>query len=538
MSVESYIERIEECAFLAGLSDADLLPALSETLSGTAAQWFRSNRHKFQSWEEFCRMARKTFGMDQYTYQQLLEQIRKRTQGRNERVAQYIIGLQSTLDKLRPQLAIQTQLDYLHGGMLPELQKMVRRKTLRSIDDLFDEAVEAENTILRAEQYRAPTQDETVWPELRYQADRNEPRYKLAAMPDHKDEITALIKSQIEVTQLLANSIKESEKRQAEALQQISRSITQLQKEKRNPAGKPDGQGNDTQKKEFEKNAQSTKNTGDDTAGQSSSTNSKTKKTKEIRCFGCGAPNVFRKNCPRMETEPIQQKLEEMVAQLTTQCARNPNWTAMQLCKDMAKSIPMFVEFFTEKRHGKATVEEIYRQAENPPPREARGQTGNPSGEKQATTAEDQWAEIEAEFEKLWRKDDQLEKMLAGTFDKFHRFEAEWGEEAAQYSAPHRRNVQDWKDERKAIREFREEREKKRRMQDEIAARAKAELKAKRDAMEKIRKERDLRDAELRKLQEEAQEAEERLERAQAIEVLGSIRACFPLQLPRGAQCL
>uniref|UniRef100_A0ABD2WK19 Uncharacterized protein n=1 Tax=Trichogramma kaykai TaxID=54128 RepID=A0ABD2WK19_9HYME len=47
MSVESYIERIEESAFLAGLSDADLLPALSETLSGTAAQWFRSNRHRF-----------------------------------------------------------------------------------------------------------------------------------------------------------------------------------------------------------------------------------------------------------------------------------------------------------------------------------------------------------------------------------------------------------------------------------------------------------------------------------------------------------
>ncbi|CAB0040890.1 unnamed protein product [Trichogramma brassicae] len=89
MSVESYIERIEECAFLAGLSDADLLPALSETLSGTAAQWFRSNRHKFQSWEEFCRMARKTFGMDQYTYQQLLEQIRKNTRPERKSSAIY-----------------------------------------------------------------------------------------------------------------------------------------------------------------------------------------------------------------------------------------------------------------------------------------------------------------------------------------------------------------------------------------------------------------------------------------------------------------
>uniref|UniRef100_A0ABD2W965 CCHC-type domain-containing protein n=1 Tax=Trichogramma kaykai TaxID=54128 RepID=A0ABD2W965_9HYME len=234
-------------------------------------------------------MARKTFGMDQYTYQQLLEQIRRRTQGRNEKVAQYIIDLQSTLNKLRPQLDIQTQLDYLHGGMLPELQKMVRRKCLRFVDDLFDEAVEAENTIIRAEQYRAPIQDETVWPELRYQADKNESSYKLAAMPDHKEEITSLIKSQIEVTQLLTNSIRESEKRQAEALQQISKSITELQMQKVGFAGKPEGQ----------KNAQPPKNAEHNPTKQPSSMNSKSKKTKEIYCYGCGAQNVFKKNCPK-----------------------------------------------------------------------------------------------------------------------------------------------------------------------------------------------------------------------------------------------
>ncbi|CAB0041169.1 unnamed protein product [Trichogramma brassicae] len=988
MSVESYIERIEECAFLAGLSDADLLPALSETLSGTAAQWFRSNRHKFQSWEEFCRMARKTFGMDQYTYQQLLEQIRRRTQGRNERVAQYIIGLQSTLDKLRPQLAIQTQLDYLHGGMLPELQKMVRRKTLRSIDDLFDEAVEAENTILRAEQYRAPTQDETVsatrntipdeknttqgssgkgsvqgqleghwWikaqvgnheirnfydtgasrttmnsiamqfarecerkitpirgrmtqcangsmsivtayvelpftvggitrdirvdlmPDLwtdcvvganfikTFQARHNpttnqciigpnnipvpmefvpvgpvtSPKIAAAGLGEMTqrereqlekllDEIlqpktgplshTNLIEHSInikegtkpikqryypvseklkeelhqQVRDLLENDIIETsssgwsspivmvkksndknladddERKMKLVVQREQRPVVlrechdeptaahlgrektydrlaeryfwpkmytdvadyvrkcktcqQIKVEQRTKKGlmghrviprpwhtvaadvagpfprsnsgfeymlifedlfskwvecipirqangktilkylkerivlrygpptilqtdngtefrntliddylketnighyfnpgyypqvnpvertnrtyktmikayiddnhrewdeklpeitfayntakqsstgmspaeliygrKPEQPGSfrrevelegqdqeqdealqawkihldklpekhetaaENMKKANEKQAKyynANRRKTDFEVGEKVwkinkvlSDASKARSSKLARNFAGPFTITEKIGENTMETEPIQQKLEEMVAQLTTQCARNPNWTAMQLCKDMV-----------------ATVEEIYRQAENPPPREARGQTGNPSGEKQATTAEDQWAEIEAEFEKLWRKDDQLEKMLAGTFDKFHRFEAEWGEEAAQYSAPHRRNVQDWKDERKAIREFREEREKKRRMQDETAARAKAELKAKRDAMEKIRKERDLRDAELRKLQAEAQEAEERLERAQAIEVLGSIRACFRCNYP------
>ncbi|CAB0041769.1 unnamed protein product [Trichogramma brassicae] len=246
-----------------------------------------------------------------------------------------------------------------------------------------------------------------------------------------------------------------------------------------------------------------------------------------------------------MEAEPVQQKLEEMIAQLTTQCARHPEWTAIQLCKDMAKGVPSFVKFFMEKKESEASIEEIHGQGimpeypgqeKFPPTRGNRSQTGNPSGKKinspRPTSAEGQWAEIAAELQTMWKRDDQLEKMLAGTFEKFHKFEAEWGEEGAKYSAPHRRDIKDWEDERKAIQEFREEREKKRRRQDETAARAKAELKAKREAMEKLRKERDEREAELRKLQEEARETEEILERAQAIEVLGSVRACFRCQYP------
>ncbi|KAL7293530.1 hypothetical protein TKK_0012973 [Trichogramma kaykai] len=233
-----------------------------------------------------------------------------------------------------------------------------------------------------------------------------------------------------------------------------------------------------------------------------------------------------------MEAEPIQQKLEEMVAQLTTQCARNPEWTAIQLCKDMAKCIPSFVKFFTEKKDGDASIEEIYKQGtmpgypeqeKAPPTRGDRSQMGNPSGKRvsppRPTTAEGQWAEIEAELDEGWKRDDQLENMLAKTFEKFHKFEAEWGKEAERYTAPHRRNIKDWEDERKAIQEFREDREKKRRIQDETAESARAELEAKRAAMEKLRKERDQRDAELKKLQEEARETEEILERAQSVEL-------------------
>ncbi|CAB0032188.1 unnamed protein product [Trichogramma brassicae] len=194
------------------------------------------------------------FGIDRYGHQQLLEQIKKRTQGPDERVAEYIICIQSVFSKLRPELDVQTQLDYLHGGMLPDLQKMVcRRRFLRSIDDLLEEAVEAENTIRKANQYRAPTSsDENTWPELRYKPGKCEDTsYRLASISSPKDEESTIRQAQIEATRLLADSIKElqsrvtsleekpSEKNETKVLQQISKSITELQRHSFNQSGKP-----------------------------------------------------------------------------------------------------------------------------------------------------------------------------------------------------------------------------------------------------------------------------------------------------------
>ncbi|CAB0044275.1 unnamed protein product, partial [Trichogramma brassicae] len=252
MSVESFIERVEECGFLAGLTDRDLLLGLSETLTGTAAKWYRSNRYSFRTWDDFCKAARRMFGIDRYGHQQLLEQIKKRTQGPDERVAEYIICIQSVFNKLRPELDVQTQLDYLHGGMLPDLQKMVCKRFLRSIDDLLEEAVEAENTIRKANQYRAPTSDENTWPELRYKPGKSEDTsYRLASMSSPKDEESTIRQAQIEATRLLDDSIKElqsrvtsleekpSEKNETKVLQQISKSITKLQRHSFNQSGKP-----------------------------------------------------------------------------------------------------------------------------------------------------------------------------------------------------------------------------------------------------------------------------------------------------------
>ncbi|CAB0037239.1 unnamed protein product [Trichogramma brassicae] len=309
MSVESFIERVEECGFLAGLTDRDLLLGLSETLTGTAAKWYRSNRYSFRTWDDFCKAARRMFGIDRYGHQQLLEQIKKRTQGPDERVAEYIICIQSVFSKLRPELDVQTQLDYLHGGMLPDLQKMVCRRFLRSIDDLLEEAVEAENTIRKANQYRAPTSDENTWPELRYKPGKCEDTsYRISSLSNPNDEVSTLMQAQIEATQRLSESVKElqsrltsleerfCEKKQTELLQKISESMSESHNHNCNPSGKPDGQKHQGKRKSThtKKSVSSTQQAG---MQPSSPAENKMKKTREIRCYGCGVPNVYRKNC-------------------------------------------------------------------------------------------------------------------------------------------------------------------------------------------------------------------------------------------------
>ncbi|KAL7288318.1 hypothetical protein TKK_0017652 [Trichogramma kaykai] len=91
-----------------------------------------------------------------------------------------------------------------------------------------------------------------------------------------------------------------------------------------------------------------------------------------------------------MEGKSVQQMLEEIVAQLASECANHRKWTALQLCEDMAKCILAFVEFFVQKKPNNEAIEEIYeektvleyrKQTKGPQTGENRCQTGNPSGE-------------------------------------------------------------------------------------------------------------------------------------------------------------
>lgn len=76
------------------ISKDDLFQSVSEILGGTALVWYRSKRNVIKSWEELVAGLRKTFLDPDYDHQ-LMEEIRKRTQGPQESIAIYIERMQA-----------------------------------------------------------------------------------------------------------------------------------------------------------------------------------------------------------------------------------------------------------------------------------------------------------------------------------------------------------------------------------------------------------------------------------------------------------
>ncbi|CAB0035834.1 unnamed protein product [Trichogramma brassicae] len=162
-------------------------------------------------------------------------------------------------------------------------------------------------------------------------------------MSSPKDEESTIRQAQIEATRLLDDSIKElqsrvtsleekpSEKNETKVLQQISKSITKLQRHSFNQSGKPGWQKRQETRKNKQQrtNALSTQNARQQAVGQPSRpTKSPTKKTQDIRCYKHEVPNEYRKNCAACSdnseigkvtsTELKNQQISTQARQVTT----------------------------------------------------------------------------------------------------------------------------------------------------------------------------------------------------------------------------
>ena len=60
--IDVFLVRLEDCRVLANLTEEDVLPSLSELITDTAATWYRNEKEKWATWQDFLTAARRWYG--------------------------------------------------------------------------------------------------------------------------------------------------------------------------------------------------------------------------------------------------------------------------------------------------------------------------------------------------------------------------------------------------------------------------------------------------------------------------------------------
>lgn len=167
-SVNNFLERVEELRMSRGISKDRLLRAAPELLTKDALTWYRTQ--KFQSWDEFEFKLREAYHPYDYEFE-LMDEIRRRTQGQHEKIVTYIAVMENLFRKLGVSCPPEeTRIKMIRRNLLPSIQSPLALHTIDSISSLVRHGKAVEETTKRVQQYAPPPTNykNLLEPELAY----------------------------------------------------------------------------------------------------------------------------------------------------------------------------------------------------------------------------------------------------------------------------------------------------------------------------------------------------------------------------------
>ena len=197
-SIEEFLQRIAECRRLTPLTDDDMLNAMTELLDGVALHWYRLSRKDWQTWEQFCQAARSCYGVDRRFQAELISEAQRRTQAKREPTRDYVFCLLTILNRFEEPWTDDKQLALIYRNLLPEIQKLVPREKITSVNRLIDLAREAECVLDAERNYKPPpSPEECIMPEVAFHP-ANTPRLgskpKIAAVDVKSPDLKAILR--------------------------------------------------------------------------------------------------------------------------------------------------------------------------------------------------------------------------------------------------------------------------------------------------------------------------------------------------------
>lgn len=136
-SLNSFLERILELAEARGVSKTQLFHSVLDLLSGRALIWYRANKSRLSSWADLVCEMRKEFLPSDYD-DKLTDEIKRRTQGKDETIGTYIAVMQSLFSRLTTQMTEEQKLKILKKNVTPFYQTQLGLTEVKDIAGLVE----------------------------------------------------------------------------------------------------------------------------------------------------------------------------------------------------------------------------------------------------------------------------------------------------------------------------------------------------------------------------------------------------------------
>ena len=134
-AAEESLHQLDDCREGNKFSDAGMLRALPCVFTGEAATWFRSEKTRINSWRALVKAFKRRF-IGEYDRQDLLNDFRRRTQGKGESVESYMENFRPIVSHFRRPPSEESQVDRAYRNLLPRYRRAMNDEVIESLDDI------------------------------------------------------------------------------------------------------------------------------------------------------------------------------------------------------------------------------------------------------------------------------------------------------------------------------------------------------------------------------------------------------------------
>ncbi|XP_063890653.1 uncharacterized protein LOC135116895 [Helicoverpa armigera] len=155
VSVNAFIERVNEIKEARNATDEDLWRYAIDFFKGDALIWFRANKVQATNWKELVVLLKRTFQSPFYQ-DDLLAEIKARTQGKDESIAIYMSTLQNMFNRLPLPITEQEKISIILRNIQPYYQRAICRDVFFSVAEIVEVLRIVERTKINCDRFEEP----------------------------------------------------------------------------------------------------------------------------------------------------------------------------------------------------------------------------------------------------------------------------------------------------------------------------------------------------------------------------------------------